>query len=49
MGIRDSQRASKGEVVGGEEGKAEEVFDLWTFFKDGDEPGSKWTIIETRS
>jgi len=42
-------RDSKGEIGGGEGGKAEEVFDLWTFFKDGDEPGSKWTIIETRS
>ncbi|MDR3448807.1 MAG: Tim44/TimA family putative adaptor protein [Alphaproteobacteria bacterium] len=41
-------RDSGGRVIGGSEGKTEEVTDIWTFSRDTSVPDSKWIVVETR-
>jgi predicted lipid-binding transport protein (Tim44 family) len=42
--LRDAQ----GVIVGGAEGKVEEVTDTWTFARDTQVSGAKWIVVETR-
>ncbi len=42
--LRDAQ----GAIMGGEEGKFEEVTDIWTFARDTQEPAARWIVVETR-
>jgi predicted lipid-binding transport protein (Tim44 family) len=42
-------RDSFGKVIGGAEGKAGEVVDLWTFARDTKSPDPNWQLVETRS
>lgn len=41
-------RNAQGAIVGGAEGKYEEITDVWTFAMDTQYPNSRWTIVETR-
>jgi predicted lipid-binding transport protein (Tim44 family) len=41
-------RDKTGAILGGEEGKYEEVTDTWTFARDTQMPGAKWVVVETR-
>jgi predicted lipid-binding transport protein (Tim44 family) len=41
-------RDARSTIVGGEEGKTEEVTDLWTFARDTATPDAKWVVVETR-
>ena len=41
-------RDSKGDILGGAEGKYEEVTDIWIFARDTKMPGVKWAVVETR-
>lgn len=43
--IRNARR----EIVGGTDGKVEEIKDLWTFTQDMSEAEPKWVLTETRS
>ncbi|MDR3423541.1 MAG: Tim44/TimA family putative adaptor protein [Alphaproteobacteria bacterium] len=40
-------RDAGGSVIGGEEGKYEEVVDIWTFARDTQAPGARWVVVET--
>ncbi len=42
--LRDAQ----GAILGGAEGKYEEVTDTWTFAHDTQASGTKWVVVETR-
>lgn len=41
-------RDAHGTIIGGAEGKAEEVTDIWVFGRDTSVPSSKWVVVETR-
>jgi predicted lipid-binding transport protein (Tim44 family) len=41
-------RDARGTVIGGAEGKCEEVTDTWTFARDAQKPEAKWLVVETR-
>lgn len=41
-------RGPGGSVVGGAEGKVEEITDTWTFARDTQLPAAKWIVVETR-
>jgi predicted lipid-binding transport protein (Tim44 family) len=41
-------RDAGGAVIGGAEGKVEEVTDTWTFAKDTQASGAKWIVVETK-
>ena len=42
--LRDAQ----GTILGGAEGKYEEVTDIWVFAHDTQASGTKWVVVETR-
>ncbi|MGB9152977.1 MAG: Tim44/TimA family putative adaptor protein, partial [Alphaproteobacteria bacterium] len=42
--LRDSQ----GAILGGIEGKTEEVIDIWGFTRDAQTPDAPWVVVETR-
>jgi predicted lipid-binding transport protein (Tim44 family) len=42
-------RDQAGNVIGGNEGQAEEVTDVWTFLRDATRADAAWIIIETRA
>jgi len=49
--ISDQQnilRNAEGAVIGGEEGKFEEVADTWTFARDTSTPEARWIVVETK-
>ena len=41
-------RDARGTIIGGAEGKTEEVTDLWTFTRDAAMPDAKWVVAETQ-
>jgi len=41
-------RDRSGTVIGGVEGKAEEVTDIWVFTRDAQTPDAPWIVVETR-
>lgn len=41
-------RDAAGTIIGGTEGKHEEVTDIWTFVHAPLKPGTKWVVVETR-
>ena len=41
-------RDSHGTIIGGVEGKIEEVTDIWVFTRNTKTPASKWVVVETR-
>ncbi|MDE2029320.1 MAG: Tim44 domain-containing protein [Alphaproteobacteria bacterium] len=41
-------RDAHGTVIGGGEGKTEEVTDTWAFSRDASQPDSQWVVVETR-
>jgi predicted lipid-binding transport protein (Tim44 family) len=41
-------RGAGGAIIGGAEGKYEEVTDTWTFARDTQAPGTKWVVVETK-
>ena len=41
-------RDSHGTIIGGAEGKIEEVTDIWVFSRDTKSPNTKWAVVETR-
>ena len=41
-------RDSHGTIIGGVEGKIEEVTDIWVFARDTKLPDVKWVVVETR-
>lgn len=40
---------SSGRVIGGGEGRVEEIADLWTFARDSQSANANWVLSETRS
>lgn len=40
---------SGGQVVGGSDGKVEEITDRWTFARDTKSPDPNWILVETKS
>jgi predicted lipid-binding transport protein (Tim44 family) len=42
-------RNTNGKVIGGEEGKVEEITDLWTFARDTKSSDPNWILVETKS
>jgi predicted lipid-binding transport protein (Tim44 family) len=42
-------RDASGKILSGEEGKIEEISDLWTFSRDTKAAAPEWQLIETRS
>jgi predicted lipid-binding transport protein (Tim44 family) len=41
-------RDQSGTIIGGVQGKAEEVTDIWVFANDTAKPDTKWIVVETR-
>ncbi|MFA4994752.1 MAG: Tim44/TimA family putative adaptor protein [Bdellovibrionales bacterium] len=41
-------RDASGAILGGDEGKYEEVTDIWTFARETQLPGAKWVVVETK-
>lgn len=41
-------RDAEDKILGGAIGKYEEVTDVWTFARDTQVPGTKWSVVETR-
>ena len=41
-------RDKSGTIIGGTEGKIEEVADVWVFSRDTKTPEAKWVVVETR-
>jgi len=41
-------RDASGAILGGAEGKYEEVTDTWTFARETQLPGAKWLVVETK-
>jgi predicted lipid-binding transport protein (Tim44 family) len=42
-------RDSAGNIIGGSEGKLEEITDIWTFARDAKPTDPTWILVETRS
>ncbi len=40
---------AQGALISGEEGKIEEIIDLWTFARDTTSPDPNWSLIETKA